>query len=251
MDTWTTENSLLLFNKSPFNDIVYYEDCIEGMKKLPSASVDVIVADPPFGISFSGKERIYNRNPDFVVKDYNEPHVGYDIFSNSWIKQITRLMKDTSTAWIFSGWTHLDDVLNAGKSNGLNLVNHLIWKYQFGVYTKRKFVTSHYHLLFYSKSKNYYFNKIENYPEDVWVINRKYRKAEMKNGTKLPEELVSRCLRFSTKPGDVVLDPFMGNGTTAVVSKGMYRHYIGFEINNNMKNIIDFNISNTISGQYL
>ena len=100
------------------------------------------------------------------------------------------------------------------------------------------------HLLFLAKHpKDYYFNKIEHYPLDVWDINRTYNKGERKNGTKLPNELVMRCIDFSTKPGDLVLDPFMGNATTAVACKGAFRHYIGFEINQAMQEIIDHNIS--------
>ena len=82
--------------------------------------------------------------------------------------------EDCSRLGYFSGWTNLGDILSAVKKSGLVVVNHVIWKYQFGVFTERKFVTSHYHVLFLAKTKNYYFNKIMHYPLDVWEINRTY-----------------------------------------------------------------------------
>ncbi len=251
---WTREEALEAYRaaSAPFKlDSVQYEDCIEGMRKLPEESVDVVVADPPFGISFNGKESIYNRDESLVVEGYQEIKGDYSIFTDSWVAELPRLMKPASTAWIFSGWTNLGDVLNAVKKHGLTVVNHIVWKYQFGVFTRRKFVTSHYHLLFLAKNlKEYYFNKIEHYPLDVWEMKRTYRKAELKNSTKLPEALIMRCLDFTSRPGEIVFDPFMGNGTTAVACKGSYRHYFGFEINPAMKEIIDNNLGLVKLGQF-
>ena len=237
-------------NSSDFLDVVDYEDCIEGMRRLEPESIDCIVADPPFGLSFTGMEGIYNRDYRYVKRGYREALGDYAEFSRKWISELPRIMKNVATAWIFSGWTNLFEILEALKDSELNLVNHIIWRYQFGVYTERKFVTSHYHLLFLSKSKSeYYFNKIQHYPLDVWEINRTYRKGEVKNATKLPGELVRRCLDFTTKPGDVVLDPFMGNGTTALIAKANFRHYVGFEVNESMKKIIEANVSSVRAGE--
>lgn len=230
-------------------DKIQYRDCISGMHALPGDSIDCIIADPPFGLSFTGKESIYNRDDRYVRSGYQEARGDYAEFSKKWIAVLPRIMKPTSTAWIFSGWTNLIDILNAARDAKLLLINHIIWRYQFGVFTQRKFVTSHYHVLFFSKTENYYFNKINHYPLDVWDINRTYRKGEVKNGTKLPEELIQRCIDFSTRPGDVVLDPFMGNGTTAVVAKANFRHYVGFELNKSMREVIGANVSSIQVGQ--
>lgn len=246
-DDWTKQEALRLFESSKYPypvDRILYQDCIDGMKRLEAESVDVIIADPPFGIAFNGKEALYNRDDSLVVEGYHEVDEDYDEFTLRWMREVLRVLKDTGSAWIFSGWTNLRQVLNAIEEVELTLINHVIWKYQFGVFTKRKFVTSHYHLLFLTKHPtNYYFNKIEHYPLDVWDINRTYNKGERKNGTKLPTELVMRCVDFSTRPGNLILDPFMGNATTAVACKGSYRHYIGFEINPAMREIIDHNLS--------
>ena len=229
-------------------DKIIYEDCIEGMKKLPKESIDVIIADPPFGLNFDGKESIYNRDYRFVRSGYQEINSDYQEFSIKWIQEIPRIMKKTGSAWIFSGWTNLSDVLNAIKKTDLTLVNDIIWKYQFGVFTSRKFVTSHYHILFLTKKSNYYFNKIMHYPLDVWEINRTYMRGQVKNSTKLPEKVVMKCMDFTSRPGSLVLDPFMGNGTTAVVAKGTYRHFLGFETNKSMKEVIKSNLNSIKKG---
>ena len=247
-DDWSKEDAERLYHNSKFSlpfevDTVVYIDCIEGMKQLPSESIDLIIADPPFGIEFNNKERLYNRDSNLVIEKYHEVEENYYSFTERWINQLPRIMKKTATVYIFSGWTHLESILTAARKAGLYLLNHLIWTYQFGVFTKRKYVTSHYHILMYVKDLNsYYFNKIEHYPKDSFGLKRKYARGKKKNATKLPTELVQKLIDFSSKPGYLVLDPFMGNGTTAVAAKGSYRHFLGFEINLELKDIIEKNI---------
>jgi site-specific DNA-methyltransferase (adenine-specific) len=252
-EDWSIEEARRLYEVTGKQtvDRIYFEDSVEGMKNdVQSESVDCVIADPPFGLDFTGREAIYNRDHRFVRTGYREAAGNYQAFSEAWIGELSRVMKETATAWIFSGWTNLFDILYALKKTDLALVNHIIWKYQFGVFTERKFVTSHYHLLFLAKSKkNYYFNKIMHYPLDVWEINRTYRKGEIKNATKLPDEVIQRCVDFSTRPGDLVLDPFIGNGTTACVAKASFRHYVGFELNKVMKPVIDSNLSSITPGE--
>ncbi len=242
---WTKEEAARLYETaldtiklSPYSvNEIAYEDCLVGMQQMPPESVDLVIADPPFGIDFSRIGSQYNRKKAYVAEGYAEiSRESYPEFTEQWIGLLKRIMKPTASAYIVSGWTNLGDVLNALKKAGLTLVNHIIWKYQFGVFTKRKFVTSHYHILFVVKDeKKYFFNKFEYYPEDVWYIPREYMPGQEKNKTKLPNELVKKCINFSTKPGDVVFDPFMGNATTALCAKGLYRHYFGFEINKNLQ----------------
>jgi len=176
---WEYEEAEKLYqdtkNQSTKIDAILYEDCIEGMKSLPAACVDLVIADPPFGINFDGKEALYNRDEKLVVDDYQVAIGDYSEFSLRWIQEIPRIMKETSSAYIFSGWTNLNDLLTAIQKSYLILINHIIWKYQFRVFTKNKFVTSHYHVLFVVKEpKKYFFNKIEHYPLDIWDIPRTY-----------------------------------------------------------------------------
>ncbi|MHA2141040.1 MAG: DNA-methyltransferase [Candidatus Thorarchaeota archaeon] len=231
-------------------DTVFYEDCIQGMKNLPEESVDLIIADPPFGIDFDGKSSVYNRDERLVVENYEEVNGSYTDFTNRWIGELPRVLKDEGSVYIFSGWTNLERVLSGAREAGLSTLNHIVWHYPFGVFTKRRFVTSHYHVLLLVKNpKSYFFNKIEHYPEDVWPVKRTYRAGEVKNSTKLPIEVVRRCIDFSSMPGDIVLDPFMGNGTTAIASKSSWRHYLGYEINRRLKPVIDSEISSLELGE--
>ena len=220
------------------------------MHAMPPECVDLIIADPPFGIEFDGRGSQYNRKSELVATGYQEVSEDYNKFTNKWVHELPRIMKPTASAFIFSGWTNLKDVLVAVDRAGLVVVNHLIWKYQFGVFTRKKFVSSHYHVLFLAKDpKRYFFNKIEHYPLDVWEIPRAYSPGEVKNGTKLPEDLVGRCINFCSQPGDIVFDPFIGNGTTAVCAKAKFRHFLGFEINENLREILDENLKKVDVGQ--
>jgi site-specific DNA-methyltransferase (adenine-specific) len=255
-DDWSKNEALKLYKYKTKQvgiyetDQIYYQDCIEGMYKLPSASIDLIIADPPFGLDFTGKESIYNRDSEFVIDGYGEVRGNYSSFTKQWIAELPRIMKNTSSAYIFSGWTNLEDVLRAIREVGMTILNHVIWQYQFGVFTRKKFVTSHYHLLLAVKdSKKYYFNKIIHYPIDIWKIKRDYDQKKKKNGTKLPIQLIQQCVDFSSKPGDIILDPFMGNGTTAEAAKANYRHFIGFEINEKMQPFIKTNLSKVKLGR--
>ncbi len=232
-------------------DTIYFGDCISGMARMPQESVDLAIADPPFGIDFDGMSGAYNRDSSLVVEGYGEVSEPYEEFTQKWIREVARVLRPTGSAYVFSGWTNLEPVLTSARNAGLHLLNHIVWHYSFGVYTRKKFVTSHYHILLLVKDyEDYMFNKIENYPQDVWILNRPYHHGRIKNGTKLPTELVRRCIDYSSRPGDVVLDPFMGNGTTAVAARGSFRHFLGFEINPQLQPIIMDAVEKVAPGEF-
>jgi site-specific DNA-methyltransferase (adenine-specific) len=213
-------------------DHLYLGDSLLLMKELPDGAVDLVITDPPFAIDFRAARNNYHRTGSRVIGGYREVRPEeYPEFTRSWLAEAYRVLSPAGSLYVFSGWTRLKDVLQALDETGFSLLNHLIWKYQFGVFTRRKFVTSHYHILFAVKDpRDYTFHKVEHYPEDVWVVNREYWTGKQKTPTKLPIELVKKILRFSSSPGDLVLDPFIGSGTVAVAAKEMGRHYVGFEI---------------------
>ncbi|MFH1586321.1 MAG: site-specific DNA-methyltransferase, partial [Candidatus Diapherotrites archaeon] len=196
---------------------IHKGDSLKLLKELPSNSADLILTDPPFAIEFKAKRANYNRTAGNVIEGYNDiSQEKYAEFSLDWISESFRILKETGSMYVFSGWTNLKDILNAVDEAGFKTLNHLIWKYQFGVFTKKKFVTSHYHVLLLVKNlKKYQFTKMDHYPEDVLVVNREYWKGEKKTPTKLPLALVKKLIQYSSKEGDLVLDPFMGSGTTA------------------------------------
>ena len=230
-----------------FNEI-YNMNCIEGIKQIPDDSVDLVITDPPFAIEFKAKRNNYNRKATRVLDGYNEiSKSDYYNFTLNWMGEVYRVLKESGSMYVFSGWNNLKDILLAIDKVGFITINHIIWKYQFGVVTKRRFVTSHYHCLYVCKNdqKRKFFpyarfgkDEIDKYggslhykdKEDVWLIKREYWTGDQKTPTKLPAELIKKILQYSSEEGDIVLDPFLGSGQVAVVSKSMKRKYIGFEI---------------------
>lgn len=234
---------------------IYNQDCIDGMKTIPDGKMDLIVTDPPFAINFKAKKANYNRTASRVLSGYNEiTKENYYEFTLNWMSQCFRILKESGGMYVFSGWNNLADILNAIEEIGFITVNHIIWKYQFGVVTNRKFVTSHYHCLYICKNdKKRKFFPYERFSkeeknnqgrslhykdkEDVWEIKREYWTGDEKTPTKLPAEIIKKILQYSSEEGDLVFDPFLGSGQTAVVSKLLKRNYIGFEI---VKEYFDF-----------
>ncbi len=234
---------------------IYNEDCIVGAKnRISDNSIDLIICDPPFGINETSFEGMYNREKN-IIKNYQEAPKDYNLFSKQWIKEASRVLKDNGTMYIVSGWSNLYDILDAVKENKLITLNHIIWKYNFGVFTKNKFISSHYHILRVSKSNKTTFNSYCRFApqekddiglsllnkdlEDVFCINKEYLKGEHKNQNKLPNELINKLIMYSSNEGDLVSDFFLGNFTTAYCSKGLNRNFIGFEIN---KEAFDYHI---------
>jgi site-specific DNA-methyltransferase (adenine-specific) len=231
-----------------YHDVIFNKDCITGMNTFSDSIIDLIITDPPFAIDFKAKRGNYNRNADNVLEGYNEiKEADYYNFSYNWICEAYRILKESGSMFVFSGWNNLKDILVALDKVGFKLVNHVVWKYQFGVFTKNKFVSSHYHCLYVCKddSKRKFYSDSRFGPgstryrdmEDVWIINREYWRNKKKTPTKLPTEIIKKILQYTSKEGDLILDPFLGSGQVAVVSKAMGRHYAGFEI---VKDYFDF-----------
>ena len=247
-------------------DTIKQGNCIELMAEMPDRCVDLVITDPPFAIDFKAVRHNYNRKGSRVLKGYSEVAKNdYQTFTLAWLSEATRLLKDSGSMYIFSGWNHLKEILIAIDACKLTTVNHLIWKYQFGVVTKRKYVTSHYHCLFVCKddkkrqfSPYCRFDKDAKTPsggsahyedkEDVWTINREYWTGAVKTPTKLPAALIEKILDYSSKKGNLVMDPFLGSGQVAVVSKMKERHYVGFEI---VPEYYEFARDRLTSGKYL
>jgi site-specific DNA-methyltransferase (adenine-specific) len=218
------------------------------MKTIPNEKIDLVITDPPFAIDFKAKKSNYNRTASRVLSGYNEIKAeDYYDFTNVWMKEVYRILKKSGSMYVFSGWNNLKDILTALDDNNFTTINHIIWKYQFGVVTSKKFVTSHYHCLFVCKDakKRKFFpysrfkknaktsdGKSLHYQdkEDVWSIKREYWTGDDKTPTKLPAEVIKKILHYSSQKNDLVLDPFLGSGQVAVVSKMLGRKYLGFEI---------------------
>lgn len=234
-------------------DIVNFDfaccDVKEYIKSLPDSYVDCIICDPPFGLDEDNFDKHYARDSDKVLDGYvtaPKDNKKYEEWSKSWISLIPRILKKTGTFYVVCAWNHLVDIELAIRETSLKVLNHIIWKYNFGVYTQKKFVTSHYHILrcgydkpnFYSRA---FYDETQKTKsggslqyldmEDVWEIPKEYSKGETKNINKLPDALVKKMILYATQPNDIVADFFMGNFTTAYVSKKCGRKVIGCDIN--------------------
>lgn len=233
---------------SETNDRFFNEDCIEGCKKhIENQSVDLIVTDPPYGINGHTLHKHYHRKEEFVLDGYIEvPQEEYAAFSERWIEQAERILRPGGSIYIVSGYTNLIHILNALRKTCLEEINHIIWKYNFGVYTRNKYVASHYHILYYCKPgakptfhTNCRFGPNEkddenaalNYRdrEDVWAINREYKPGQIKNKNELPFELLKKIIQYSSSESDIVCDLFLGGFSTARVAVGLNRIAWGFE----------------------
>ena len=134
--------------------LLYNEDCCVGMRRLPAESIDLVLADPPYGLG--NPKSMYNRDDVHVWGGYVEAPTtakAYFDFTRVWLREAVRVLRPGGSMFIFSGWTfeHLVK-LALSLHEDMAEINHLIWKYQFGVNTKRKFVSSHYHIMFWAKN---------------------------------------------------------------------------------------------------
>ncbi|MGA2122503.1 MAG: site-specific DNA-methyltransferase [Methanoregula sp.] len=236
------------------HDSTFYNgDCISGAtENIKDDSVDLIITDPPYGINGDKLHKHYNRKEEFVIDGYVEiPQSEYSDFSTQWIKEAERVLKPGGSIYIVSGYTNLIDILNALKKTNLKEINHIIWKYNFGVFTTQKYISSHYHILFYEKpGSKRTFNLESRFGlsektetdrscnnadrEDVWIINREYKPGQVKNKNELPTKLLIKMIQYSSNEGDLVCDFFLGGFSTAKAAISLNRVATGFEISKSM-----------------
>ncbi|MBN8215157.1 MAG: site-specific DNA-methyltransferase [Spirochaetes bacterium] len=230
--------------------LTWNQDCVRGApERLEDGSVDLFITDPPYGIGGDKLHAHYHRDESFVVDGYVEVDAAqYAPFTRAWLAQASRVLRPGGSFYIVSGWTRLREVLDALHETPLTLVNHLVWKYHFGVNTRLKYVTSHYHILYGTKPGGKpVFNTHDRFGpqerdergrsllyrdlEDVWEIPRVYKPGQVKNKNELPQELLVKMIQYSSRPGDRVCDFFLGGFTTLRVARGMGREGCGFELN--------------------
>jgi site-specific DNA-methyltransferase (adenine-specific) len=224
-------------------------DCVEGARRfLADGSVDLVVTDPPYGIDGDRLDRHYNRDESQVVRGYVEvPGADYAAFTRAWVTEAARVLRPGGALFVVSGYTHLYEVLGALRASPLVEVNHIVWKYPFGVWTTRKFVSSHYHVLYWARPGGERTFNLEarfglaertedggslNYldREDVWTIGREYKPGRAKNRNELPMALLEKIVQYASNEGDLVCDLFLGGGSTAQAAIELNRRFAGFEV---------------------
>ena len=216
-------------------------DCIEVMKELTSNSIDLIFADPPYflsndGISISSGKIVSVNKGDWDNKDNYDD---INIFTSDWLRQCQRLLKDTGSIFVSGTHHSMFNVYNEMQKLGFITINIIVWHKESApplVY-KNKFRFSHEMIIWAKKSKSHYFNyekmfKVgEREMEDVWTLPAVSREEKRcgYHPTQKPECLLERIILATTKENDLILDPFMGSGTTCFVAKKNNRRYIGIE----------------------
>lgn len=225
---------------------VYNESCIEGMRKhILDNSIDLIFTDPPYGIDGDGLDVHYHRDESNVVPGYIDvPLSQYAQFSKDWINECARVLRPGGSMYIVSGYTNLHHILNALHATDLVEVNHIIAKYSFGVSTKNKFVSSHYHVLFWQKAdkgkqkrtfnSNWkYTDQKDSYHDRLSVqdMPRSHLPGQIKNKNQLNEDFIAKFILYSSNRGDTVLDCFGGGLTTGRTALRYGRKFVGFELN--------------------
>lgn len=225
---------------------IYNENCVTGMQNhIDDDSVDLIFTDPPYGISGDQLDTHYNRDGTKVIPGYIDvPNDQYAAWCQEWIRECERVLRPGGSMYIVSGYTNLHHILTALHATTLVEINHIIAQYSFGVYTKKKWVSSHYHVLFWSKCERgrqkrtfnthcRFEHTTESYNDRLSVqrLPREYKHGEIRNNNQLSEEFISKFIEYSSNPGDLVLDPFGGSFSTGRSALSLGRKFIGFELN--------------------
>ncbi len=239
-------------------DRVLIGDCVAEMEKLPPRSVDVIFADPPYNLQLSGELRRPNNTRvdgvdaawDRFASADEDPMASfsaYDAFTREWLAAARRVLKDDGSIWVIGSYHNIFRVGTVLQDLGFWVLNDIIWRKTNPMPNFRgtRFTNAHETMIWCSKSKDargvtFNYEAMKSLNDDVqmrsdWTLplctgpERIKRDGKKAHPTQKPEALIYRVLLASTNPGDVILDPFLGSGTTATVAKKMGRHFIGIE----------------------
>jgi len=232
-------------------DRIIVGDCIEAMAGLPERSVDLVFADPPYNLQLGGDLlRPDNSRVDAVDDHWDQfaSFEAYDAFTIAWLTACRRVLKDDGALWVIGSYHNIFRVGRAVRDLGFWILNDVVWRKSNPMpnFKGTRFTNAHETLIWASKSRGarrYTFNydamKMANDEVQMrsdWTLPLATGEERVKNaaGTKAhptqkPEALLHRVILSSTRPGDVILDPFFGVGTTGAVAKRLGRHFIGIE----------------------
>ena len=231
-------------------DQVLLGDCVTTMEMLPSASIDCIFADPPYNLQLRGELRRPNDSlVDGVDDDWDRfaDFDEYDRFTRAWLGECRRLLQKDGTIWVVGAYHNIFRIGAILQDLGFWILNDIIWRKSNPMpnFRGRRFTNAHETIIWAARGRdsryrfNYQATKALN--DDLqmrsdWLIPLCTGPERLRNAhglklhpTQKPEALLHRILLSSTLPDDVVLDPFLGTGTTAAVAKRLHRHWIGIE----------------------
>ncbi|HBG98627.1 MAG: site-specific DNA-methyltransferase [Rhodobacteraceae bacterium] len=225
-------------------------DCIETMAGLPDACVDLVFADPPYNLQLRGDlHRPDNSRVAGVTDAWDrfDSMAAYDAFSRAWLAEARRVLKPDGAIWVIGSYHNIYRLGAALQDGGFWVLNDVVWRKANPMpnFRGRRLTNAHETLIWAASREGakYTFNydAAKALNEDVqmrsdWVIPICTGAERLKdaNGAKLhatqkPEALLHRIMVISTRPGDLVLDPFFGTGTTGAVAKRLGRDFIGIE----------------------
>jgi modification methylase len=230
-------------------DRILMGDCIETMRALPAKSVDLIFADPPYNLQLGGDlSRPDGSHVDAVTDDWDkfDSLAIYDRFTREWLGEAKRILKDNGSIWVIGSYHNIFKVGSAIQDLGYWILNDIVWRKANPMpnFKGTRFTNAHETLIWASTGEGakYTFNyrSMKTLNDELqmrsdWEFPICGGQERLKKGgvkvhpTQKPEALLYRILLACSKPGDVVLDPFFGTGTTGAVAKRLGRHWIGIE----------------------
>jgi modification methylase len=232
-------------------DVIHRGDCIEVLRSLPDASVDMVFADPPYNLQLGGDLlRPDNSKVDAVDDDWDkfDSFAEYDAFSRAWLGECRRVLKPEGSIWVIGSYHNVFRLGAAIQDLGFWVLNDIIWRKSNPMpnFKGTRFTNAHETLIWAARSreqKRYTFNydALKAFNEDTqmrsdWTFalctgEERIKDADGKKAhpTQKPEALLHRVLLAATRPGDVVLDPFFGTGTTGAAAKRLGRRFVGIE----------------------
>ena len=230
-------------------DQIVRGDCIAAMRAMPDKSVDMVFADPPYNLQLGGELfRPDGSHVDAVTDDWDkfDTFAAYDTFTRAWLAEAHRILKDDGTIWVIGSYHNIFRVGAAVQDLGYWILNDIVWRKANPMPNFRgtRFTNAHETLIWAAKGEGakYTFNyrSMKTLNDELqmrsdWEFpicggGERLKKGGVKvHPTQKPEALLYRILLACTKPGDVVVDPFFGTGTTGAVAKRLGRHWIGIE----------------------
>lgn len=244
------------------NNTVYNEDCIAGLDRIPDKSIDLILTDPP-----------YNLGKDYGNKSDQMKPEDYLAWSAAWIEKAVPKLKDGGSLYVFLTWRYSPEIFCILKKR-MVMINEIIWDRRVPSMggSTRSYSSVHDTIGFFVNSKDYYFDldairipydevtkkarsrrafegakwlELGCNPKDVWSVPRIHSQSPEREAhpTQKPMQIVERMIKASCPPGGIVLDLFMGSGTTAAAAKTTGRNYLGFELNSEYCRKIDRRLS--------
>ena len=231
-------------------DQIIEGDCVERMKALPEGCADLVFADPPYNMQLRGELRRPDQSKVDAVDDHWDQFSSfesYDQFTRDWLGAARRCLKDSGSLWVIGSYHNIFRVGSILQDLGFWILNDVVWRKSNPMpnFKGRRFTNAHETLIWASKSSEtkYTFNyrKMKALNDDIqmrsdWTLPICSGGERLKDGdghkahpTQKPESLLYRVMLACTEPGDLVLDPFFGTGTTGAVARRLRRRWIGIE----------------------